>query len=758
MPQVTTHPPTSEHRQIASELNVKHQQVDNVVQLLDAGNTVPFITRYRKEQTGNLDEEQIREVRRRVLACRQLADRARTILRLIESRGQLTDRLRAQILDADSIKRLEDLYLPYRAKRRSRATTARERGLQPLADMVWAAAEAIQTLESACRRFVDPARELPDTASVLQGVSDLLAERIAEDVSVREFVRKLARDSGQICVTRMAADHQDAHAFRDYEGFRQSATRLPAHRCLALNRGEKSGVLRVRIKCDETGIRDRLRQRPPFAGHRFRDLVQAAADDALMRLILPSLEREMRRELTHRAERQAIGVFTRNLNNLLLQPPLPPRRVLAIDPGFRTGCKIAVLDEHGKCLATDQVYVTGAAAKKSANCARLAEMMTQFDCQMMAIGNGTGCRETEELISLMNAERDGDWPYVIVNESGASIYSTSPVAREEFPSLDAIDRGTVSIGRRLQDPLSELVKIDPQHLGVGMYQHDLDPKQLRESLDQVVESCVNAVGVDLNTASTSLLQHVSGFNQRIARQVAEWRDTHGPFRARSQLLSVPGVGKSTYTQAAGFLKIHLGDEPLDGTWIHPESYPVANRLLERMSSSATDLLRAAPGDAFYDQLQRLDSAQLAAEFDLSLPTVEEMIATFERPCRDPRSDLSGPVFRRGVLKLEDLGVGMELTGTVLNVVDFGAFIDVGLKDSGLVHISQMSTGFVSDPHEIVAVGDVVTVWVLRVEHDRRRVSLGMVDPSEHHTTGATADVPRNLAAGPDARPSARGDG
>ena len=745
-------PHASEHRRIAAALNVELRQVDNVVQLLDDGNTVPFITRYRKEQTGNLDEEQIREVRRQVMACRQLADRARTILRLIESRGQLTDRLRTQILQADSLKRLDDLYLPFRAKRRSRATTARERGLQPLADMVWDAADAIQTLESACRPFVDPAGELPDSASVLGGVSDLLAERIAEDVSVREFVRKAAWNSAEICVSHLNTDHQDAHAFRDYEGFRQSASRLPAHRCLALNRGEKTGVLRVRIKCDESGIRDRLRKRPPFGQHRFQDLLQAAADDALVRLVLPSLEREMRRELTRRAERHAIGVFTRNLKNLLLQPPLPPRRVLAIDPGFRTGCKIAVLDAHGKCLATDQVYVTGAAAKKLANSARLVELMTEFDCQLVAIGNGTGCRETEELVSMMNAESDGDWPYVIVNESGASIYSTSPVARDEFPDLDAIHRGTVSIGRRLQDPLSELVKIEPQHLGVGMYQHDLDPKQLRESLDQVVESCVNAVGVDLNTASTSLLQHVSGFNQRIARKVAEWRDAHGPFRCRSQLLAVPGVGKSTYTQAAGFLKIHSGDEPLDATWIHPESYPAANRLLDRMSSSASDLLRATPGDLFYDTLQRLDRAQLAVEFDLSLPTVEEMIATFERPCRDPRSDLAGPVFRRGVLKLEDLGVGMELTGTVLNVVDFGAFIDVGLKDSGLVHISQMAAGFVSDPHDVVAVGDVVTVWVLKVELDRRRVSLGMVGPPEQ----GTDDGPENPAAAHPARSIARG--
>ncbi|MEO1995794.1 MAG: Tex family protein [Planctomycetaceae bacterium] len=749
---------TSDHQRIADDLHLNRQQVDVVIRLLDEGNTVPFITRYRKEWTGHLDEEQIREVRGRSQMLRQLAERSSTILRLIESRGQLTDGLRQQIVNADSLKQLEDLYLPYRIKRRSRASIARERGLEPLAERVWNGDAAIQTLDLACQELVDPQRQLPQVQDVLQGVQDLLAERISEDLVVRQTVRKLTWSTGQICVTHLVTEHQDAHASRDYDGFRQSVSSLPAHRCLALNRGEKSGVLRVRIKCDETAIHNALHSRLAVGEHRFSALLRAAADDGLLRLILPSLEREIRRELTQRAEMHAIGVFTRNLNNLLLQPPLPPRRVLAIDPGFRTGCKIAVLDEQGKCLTTDHVYVTGGAAKKSANCARLAEMLDQYDCELVAIGNGTACRETEEMISMMNDECDADWPYVIVNEAGASIYSTSPVARDEFPALDATERGTVSIGRRLQDPLSELVKIDPQHLGVGMYQHDLNPKQLRESLDQVVESCVNAVGVDLNTASTSLLKHVSGFNQRIARSVVAWRETNGPFQTRSQLLSVGGVGKSTFTQAAGFLKIHSGVEPLDGTWIHPESYPVARRLLNRMSSSADDLLRATPGDGFHDKLKRLDSLVLAEEFHLSLPTVNEMIATFERPCRDPRADVSGPVFRRGVLKLEDLNVGMELTGTVLNVVDFGAFVDVGLKDRGLVHISQMSNRFISDPHQVVAVGDVVTVWVLKVEHDRRRVSLSMVDPQQTPATASASRAPADANPTHSSESIDRGDG
>ena len=723
----------TDYQRIADDLHVRPEQVASVIGLLADGNTVPFITRYRKEGTGHLDEEQIRSVQQQSQTLLQLRERAENILRLIESRGQLTDRLRRQVLDADSLKQLEDLYRPYRVKRRSRACIARERGLGPLAEMIWNGDAAIQTLDVTLEQFVNPQRALPDRQAVLQGVQDLLAERVSDDLAVRKISRDLAWSTGAMCVTQLVADHQEAHAFRDYKQFRQSVSRLPAHRCLALNRGEKIGALRVRIKFEDARIRTAAHNQLQIRERRFTAVLRDAIDDGLLRLVLPSLEREIRRELTDRAEVHAIDVFARNLNKLLLQPPLPPKRVLAIDPGFRTGCKVAVLDQQGKCLTTDHVYLTGAAAKKSANRSRLAELLQEFDCDLIAIGNGTACRETEEMISLMNDECERDWPYVIVNESGASIYSTSPVARDEFPSFDATQRGTVSIGRRLQDPLSELVKIDPQHLGVGMYQHDLNPKQLRESLDQVIESCVNAVGVDLNTASTSLLKHVSGFNQRIARSVVKWREENGPFRTRSELLSVAGVGKSTFTQAAGFLKIHSGVEPLDGTWIHPESYRLARRLLKRMSSSADELLRSTPGDQFHNRLKQLDVPLLAEEFQLSRPSLTEMINTFERPCRDPREDVAGPVFRRGVLTLEDLEVGMELTGTVLNVVDFGAFVDVGLKDRGLVHISQLSERFVSDPHQFVAVGDVVTVWVLKVEHDRRRVSLSMITPQQAST-------------------------
>ncbi|MDA0282088.1 MAG: helix-hairpin-helix domain-containing protein, partial [Planctomycetota bacterium] len=463
--------------------------------------------------------------------------------------------------------------------------------------------------------------------------------------------------------------------------------------------------------------------------HAHREFLNQCVRDSLDRLIHPSIEREVRREITEQAEEHGISVFAKNLRSLLLQPPLRNEGVLAIDPGFRTGCKIAVLDKQGQCVHTDVVYVTGNADKRQGTLQRLADLVKTHSCRLIAIGNGTACRETEELISQLIAVYCPDCRYLIVNEAGASIYSASTVAREEFPDYDATVRGTISIGRRLQDPLSELVKIEPQHIGVGMYQHDMNPRLMKDSLDSVVESCVNYVGVDLNTASASLLKYVSGFTQLIARRVVEWRDANGSFSSRRQLLDVAGVGKSTFTQAAGFLKIRNGAEPLDHTWIHPESYELAHRLLACLSLTPADVQSSDENkEAIHSSLNDISIKQLSAELDVGQPTLKDIIDALRRPGRDPRTDLPGPIFRSGVLKLEDLSNGMELSGTVLNVVDFGAFVDIGLKDTGLVHVSQMANRFISSPHEVVSVGDIVTVWVQSIDTERRRVSLTMKRP------------------------------
>jgi uncharacterized protein len=714
---------------VAAELGIGAPQVESVVQLADEGNTVPFITRYRKERTGNLDEEQIRAVLARVTAWRQLAERAGTILRLIESQGKLTDELRRQIEEADSLKRLEDLYLPYKPRKQTRASAARERGLEPLADAIWNAAAELGDLEAAAASCVDPAKELPSVADVLVGAADILAERISEDAEVRAVARRLAWKGGRLKSAATETAGEKGQSYRDYFNHSEPVGKVPPHRVLAFNRGESDGALRVKFEWDQPAVESEIARRLRLENHRFADFLKRCLTDSVDRLIHPGLEREVRRELTERAEAQAVAVFARNLRNLLLAPPLTGRRVLAIDPGFRTGCKIIVLDENGNVLANDLIYVTGPAEKQAATRNRLAALLATHGVTLVAIGNGTACRETEELVAATIAELASDVQYLIVNEAGASIYSTSAIAREEFPDLDATVRGTISIGRRTQDPLSELVKIEPQHIGVGMYQHDVNLKTLRESLDQVIESCVNYVGVELNTASSALLRYVSGLNQLTARRIVEWRAQNGSFQNREQLLEVPGIGQATFTQAAGFLKIRDGNEPLDATWIHPESYPIARRLMAHLGRADESPDHAGPLTAdLRDRLAMLDAEGLARELDTGVPTLKDMIDALARPGRDPRADLAGPIFKKDVLKMSDLTPGMELRGTVLNVVDFGAFVDVGLKESGLVHVSEMSAQYIRSPHDVVSVGDVVTVWVLAVDAERKRVSLSMIKP------------------------------
>lgn len=722
-------PPSIDFARLAKDLGHRVEQVQNVVALLDAGNTIPFITRYRKEKTGNLDEEHLREIEKRVRSLRQLKERASAILRLIGATGKLTPELQAEIEAAETLKRLEDLYLPFKPKRQSRASAARERGLEPFAARIWSGDAEITDLSAAAAAYINPEKELPSAVEVLQGAADILAENISEEAALREVCRQLAWKTGKLSGTPTKAGSTSGHEYRDYFEFTEAASRIPPHRVLAINRGEKSGALRIKFEWDDAAVQAAADTHYRWDTHPHKEFLKTCLTDALQRLIQPSLEREVRRELSDNAEAHAIDVFARNLRSLLLQPPLRGQRVLAIDPGFRTGCKVALLDEFGNLVSSDVVYVTGNAEKRAGCSAKLAELLRQHNCQVVVIGNGTACRETEDLVAEMIAKEIPEARYVIVNEAGASIYSTSQVARDEFPNLDATGRGTISIGRRLLDPLSELVKIEPQHIGVGMYQHDVSKKELKESLDQVVESCVNYVGVDLNTASASLLRHVSGLNQLIARRVVEWREQNGRFRARRQLLEVPGLGEATFTQAAGFLKIVGGDEPLDGTWIHPESYEAANKVLDRLGLTASSLSEAEQShEELRQRIEQLQADSLAEELSVGLPTLKDILDALSRPGRDPRIDLPGPVFKQGILNLDDLQEGMELTGTVSNVVDFGAFVDVGLKDSGLVHISQMSVSYVPSPHSLVSVGDVVTVWVLGVDKDRKRVSLSMVRP------------------------------
>ena len=722
-----TSPPDVDLARVALELRLKPEQVRQTVLLLDEGNTVPFITRYRKERTGNLDEEQIRAIEERVQSLRQLTERAADIQRLIEAQGKLTDALRTAIERADSLKRLEDLYLPFRPKRRSRATVAKEKGLEPLADAIWNQSVTQAALNAAALPYIKPDLELADAAAVLAGVTDILAERISDDADLRARCRQVAKQTGRITSTGTKTADQSHPEFRDYFDYTEPVGKMPPHRILALNRGEEQKALRVAFDWDEAPARRATDEHLQLDQHSCREFLTACAVDALERFIRPALEREVRRDLTEKAERHAISVFAQNLRQLLLQPPLKNQRILAVDPGFRTGCKLAALDEFGNVLAVDVMHIVGSADRRAEGRAKLSAFLREHNCSVIAIGNGTACRETEELVGELIATDCPETRYIVVNEAGASIYSTSSVAQQEFGGLDAIARGTISIGRRLQDPLSELVKIDPQHIGVGMYQHDLNTKQLKEALDHVVESCVNYVGVDLNTASLSLLMHVSGFNQLIARRVVEHREQTGRFQTRKQLLDVPGVGPATFTQAAGFLKLD-GEEPLDNTWIHPESYEVARLLLARCDLSP-DVLR--PGTDRLPLKERLTSvaiSQLAEELSVGIPTLTDIIDALLRPGRDPRADLPLPMFRKGVLSLNDIEVGMELQGTVLNVVDFGAFIDVGLKDSALVHISQLGSHFVRSPRDVVAIGDVVTTWVLSVDRERKRVGLTMIGP------------------------------
>ncbi|MHB9045514.1 MAG: Tex family protein [Pirellulales bacterium] len=720
--------------QVARGLKLGPGQVQCVVHLLDDGNTVPFITRYRKDQTGGLHEEQIRDIQDQVAKLRALAERKQTILRSIESQGKLTPELASAIEAANTARRLEDLYLPFKPKKQTLATVARERGLEPLAIEILEAQPSVADLDARAKDFVNPDRGVPTAADALLGAGHILAESFSERADLRQRLRDILQRTGKLVSTHAESDEKAAEkkgtGFRDYFDFHEDLKRIPPHRVLAINRGEKAKILRVKIEADTATIEQVTDELLVPPEHPHAAFLRGCARDALARLVLPSLEREFRRELTERAETHAVGVFAQNLRNLLLQPPVRGRRVLAIDPGLKSGCKLAALDEFGNLLEHGIVHLLGKDEARQEAKAKLIDFATRHQLSVVVVGNGTGCRETEELVAELIAGElaSQSLAYVIVNEAGASVYSTSQLAREEFPGYDATLRGTMSIGRRLQDPLSELVKIDPPNLGVGLYQHDVKAKHLRASLDAVVESCVNYVGVDLNTASPALLRYVSGLNQLTARRLYEHRQTHGPFTNREQLKDVSGFGEVTFIQAVGFLKISGGDNPLDATWIHPESYTAAQRVLTKLDCSLADLAEKKISADLAQRAAALDRAAFAAELGVGVHLLDDILSQLTRPGRDPREDLPTPIFKKGILKLEDLTAGMELSGTVLNVVDFGAFVDIGLHDSGLVHVSQLANKFVRDPHAVVAVGDIVKVWVMEVDKARRRVSLTMIPP------------------------------
>jgi uncharacterized protein len=882
---------TIDLRQVGRGLDLPLRQIEAAVELLDEGNTVPFITRYRKDQTGGLDEEQIREIQDRLAKSRLLADRKQTILRSIDSQGKLTEKLAKQILAASTIKRLEDLYLPYKPKKQTLATQARARGLELLAREILEAAPNALDLDMRAADFVNSDRQVPTAADALLGAGHILAEQFSEQAELRQALRDVLQRTGVLVSNRLAADpkptgeastkpaaadgskptaesnvkptveapstretaatpaaveeiagspspeavaapaaavvaalaaaappaetapltaaveptpgtsgdtgmqppaatadapatsadtpaapsdsappppaavasavplkasvqrklaRQQAKAaaqqkrelkkkkieekkitaFRDYFEYREEIKKIPPHRILAINRGDRARVLRVRLDYDLEAMHRVIDEMLVPEGHPHADYLRGCARDALARLILPSLERDIRRELTDRAEAHAVNVFAKNLRNLLLQPPIHNHRILAVDPGFKSGCKLAALDQFGNLLDHGVIFLVGKPDRRGEAKQKVLELIEKHQLSVAVIGNGTACRHTEDFFAelIENELKDKGVAYVIVNEAGASVYSTSRLGREELPECDATLRGAISIGRRLQDPLSELVKIDPANIGVGLYQHDVKAKHLQSSLDEVVASSVNFVGVDVNTASPALLRYVSGLNQLTARRLYEYRREHGPFANREQLRAVPGFGEATFVQAAGFLKIPAGDNPLDTTWIHPESYPVANRVLENLHGAAADLRDKETTAALADRIGKVDREALAKELDVGLLTLRDILAQLVRPGRDPREDLPTPIFKRGVIKLEDLTPGMELTGTVLNVVDFGCFIDIGMHDSGLVHVSRLADKFVRDPHDVVAVGDIVHVWVMEVDKERRRVSLTMIPP------------------------------
>ena len=709
---------------LAQELDKNPQHVKNVVQLLDEGNTIPFIARYRKELHGAMDDTSLRTLEERLQYLRGLAERRETVKKTISEQGKLTDELAAAIDSAKTLAEVEDLYRPYKQKRRTRATAAREKGLEPLASLLFAQERGCPRPEDAARSFIDPEKGVETLADALQGANDIIAEWISDNAAIRGSLREMLEKRGTL---RSLAVTEEDSVYRLYYDFEQPLSRLQGHQILAINRGEKEKMLSATVLLDREQALPLLRRAVVKPGSAAMDFVKAAAEDAYDRLIYPSLEREMRASLTERADEGAIGQFALNLKPLLMQPPVKGKVTMGLDPGYRMGCKVAVVDGTGKVLDTAVVYPTYGERQKGEAIAALLKLIRKHGVEHIAIGNGTASRETEQMAVelIRQASASGAHvSYMIVSEAGASVYSASKLAAEEFPQYDVNLRSAVSIARRLQDPLAELVKIDPKAIGVGQYQHDMPQKQLDDALCGVVEDCVNAVGVDINTASPSLLQRVSGLNATTAKNVVAYREENGAFTSRAQIKKVPKLGPKAFQQCAGFLRVPESKSVLDNTAVHPESYEAAKALLALSGHMLADVKESRISD-LPERIKSYGEGKAAAEIGVGLPTLRDIVSELLKPGRDVRDELPKPILRTDVLEMKDLTPGMVLTGTVRNVIDFGVFVDIGVHQDGLVHISQVADKFIKHPSEVVSVGDVVKVVVLEVDEKKKRISLSM---------------------------------
>ena len=707
---------------IAKELGVKPGQVEAAVTLLDEGNTVPFIARYRKEVTGELQDEQLRTIEERIKYLRNLEARRQEIINAITEQEKMTDELMASLMKAVKLQELEDLYLPYRPKKRTRAMIARERGLEPLADMILNDTVTSGNPLDIAREYIS--EEVPTPEDAIQGASDIVAEIVSDSADFRATLRKRMWKEGFI-QAELVEDNEHKDQFLQYNEYAEPVRQMPSHRILAVNRGEKLGALKLALTVpDESYIQYMVRGITNNEQSIFSDVKASAVADAYKRLMFPALERDIRNELTESADEQAIKVFGVNLKNLLLQPPLAGHVIMGLDPGYRTGCKMAIIDAQGNVLDYGAYYLTNSEKLKQEAQKKLAEKIRKFNVTLLSIGNGTASYETEQFASKMIEEEKLDCHYIITNEAGASVYSASKLAIDELPDLDVTIRGAVSIARRVQDPLAESVKIDPKSIGVGQYQHDVNQKQLTHTLDQVVESVVNHVGVELNTASPAILQHIAGISGTVAKNIVTFRQENGGFTSRKQLLKVPRLGPAAFTQCAGFLRLNGAKNPLDNTSVHPESYELAERIIGELGFTLKDLQDKSHLEALQVKLPLVDVDKMAHKLDAGVPTVRDIIAALAKPGRDPREDLPAPLTRKHVVSLEDIKVGTVVKGTVHNVVDFGAFIDFGLKTNGLLHRSELCTAK-QHPSDVLAVGDIIEAEIISVDVKRNRIGLSV---------------------------------
>ncbi|MBR5229652.1 MAG: RNA-binding transcriptional accessory protein [Firmicutes bacterium] len=718
-------------QKLAAEFKIKVTQVENTVNLIDEGNTIPFIARYRKEVTGGLTDVVLRDMDERLTYLRNLETRKEEVIRLIEEQGKMTEELRGEIIKAEVLQRVEDLYKPFKQKKATRASKAKERGLEPLANIFYAQLKTDGTVEEVAAPFVDPEKEVKDAAAAIQGACDIIAEMIADDPELTKEIREKTFASANM-VTE-AVDPEEKTVYEMYYSHTEALAKIPNHRVLAINRGEKEKKLKVKVAVEPETMHGIIakeiikNEKSIFFG-----ILNDTIADAYKRLMAPSIEREMRNLLTERAEAEAVKIFAKNTESLLMTPPVKGKKVIAIDPGYRTGCKVAVLDETGKLKGYTTIYPTEPKNDIAGTEATLKKIVEKYNIDIIVVGNGTASRETEEVVANFIKKNGYDIQYTIVNEAGASVYSASKLAAEEYPDLDVTTRGAMSLGRRLQDPLAELIKIDPKSIGVGPYQHDINQKMLEGALTNVVEDCVNRVGVDLNTASPSLLSYIAGVNMGIAKNIVAYREENGKFTSRKELLKVPKLGEKAFNQCAGFMRISEGKNPLDATSVHPESYGAAEAMMAKLGIDSAAITAGGDKDmekkikAAYPAKSLTQSiAAMAADLGVGEMTLADIIEEMKKPARDPREDAPPVIFRNDVRSFEDLKIDMEMTGTVRNVVDFGAFVDIGVKNDGLVHISQLSSKYIKHPMDVVSVGDTVKVKIISIDYDKKKVGLTM---------------------------------